>query len=368
MVPILYNSTVTDFENSAFLARFPDAISCDVEQQRHGKYEAQMTLPRNSPAIGKLSPGTILYIPHDATKTREPFDVYRIQKTLGDTVSVYAQHASYRLSGLMVPPFYLDTFDSVVDELNKMATKALPNAGGFTFTNQISAFITQKAFKTRAAIIPRSIKEYLYGKEGSMLDRYGPFDVVFSGFNVILSKAGEQLTARVAYGKNVSGLDYDVDLTNAWTAAYAYYDSGQLEEIDGTKVSGRMYATAPVNTPYADNFPHPIVKLFDVTSDYESRPTKAQLDAKSTSLANQDPPTGIPENFKIKITALDKDDELRRAKLYDYLTVDLKEYDLKKQARIIGTRYDSLLEEYTELTIGTQHRTLKETIQSISKQ
>jgi phage-related protein len=104
MKPILYESTRTQFNDNG-IGILSDAVSCFVTEERNGRFELVLNYPVDGIHYKEIKQRSIIAAKAHADGNVQPFRVYRITKPLNGTVSIYAEHISYDLSGIAVSPF-----------------------------------------------------------------------------------------------------------------------------------------------------------------------------------------------------------------------------------------------------------------------
>ena len=100
MIPILYESTETEFESNG-LGRLRDAISVTVTEERNGVYECSFDYPVGGHNYDKIKLGRIIAVEHDDTGDVQPFDIISMTRPINGIVSYHAVHISYRQSKMV---------------------------------------------------------------------------------------------------------------------------------------------------------------------------------------------------------------------------------------------------------------------------
>lgn len=102
--PILYPSTETEFASNG-IGILSDAISCTVTEERNGPFELEMQYPMDGLHFDALVQRALILARPNQTANAQPYRIYRITKPLNGVVTVYAQHISYDLTGVVADPF-----------------------------------------------------------------------------------------------------------------------------------------------------------------------------------------------------------------------------------------------------------------------
>ena len=125
MIPILYPSTETAYENNG-LGRLADAISCTVEEERNGIYELTMEYPVGGRHFGQLLLSNIIYCRASQDTKMQAFRIYDVSDAIDGITTIKAQHISYQLTAIPVAPFTADDPADTVSALNDYAVTSVP--------------------------------------------------------------------------------------------------------------------------------------------------------------------------------------------------------------------------------------------------
>ena len=344
MFPILYSSvTEGTVPSDNGLGILNDALSCVVVEERNGIYELQMSYPASGIHANDIKERRILKAKPNYTDNPQLFRIYKIGKVLGGAFTVYARHISYDLSG---KPISTGTANNIVAAFNLLHGQAT----NYTFYTDKSTSATFKITE------PSSVRSWLGGKEGSILDVYGTAEYKYDNYTVsCLSSRGTNRGVVVRYGKNLLSLSQDRDSSNMITAVIAYWKDAQ----DGTVVIGNSISTGTT-------LDVPNVKTLDVSDDFETAPTVAQLDAKATAYIGGNnvgsPTNSIMLNF-LQIGTL-KD----RVDLCDTVKIIYEDFDIEATAKCIKTTWDVIKEKYTAIELGEPKTNITDTIIAQAKE
>lgn len=344
MIPVLYESTETTFASNG-LGGLPDALSCRVTEQRNGMYELEMVYPVAGLHYADLAIGRIIYAPHDDTKVREPFDVYRITKEINGKVTVNARHVSYRLAKIPVSPFSAGSCTAAMLGLEQHAAVASP----FTFW-------TDKAVTAPFRVVaPQATRSLLAGSEGSILDVYGTGEYEFHNFEVKLHlHRGADTGIVIRYGKNLTDISDETDNADAFTGVYPYWQSEEtLVEL-------------PEKVVYASVHDNRVVP-FDTSDHFDAEPTEEEL--RTYAQAYIDSHAGrVSNSIKISFVQLWQTEEyknvaaLERVRLCDTVTVEHPVLGIFTKTQIVEVVYDALRERYESMTLNEATATMNDVI------
>lgn len=162
MIPILFDSKATSFTTNG-IGRLSDCISCVVREERNGPFECEFTYPVTGKHYEDIKLSNIVVVKPSPNQSLQAFRIYRVSRPIGGVVTVYLRHISYQLSFI---PFKAFSASSLAGALAGFKTNALEPCP-FTLT---ADFTSSSSY---AVPLPASIRSYLGGREGSIIDVYG---------------------------------------------------------------------------------------------------------------------------------------------------------------------------------------------------
>lgn len=346
---LLYPSTEKQFENNGF-GSLSDAISCTVTEERNGAYELQMEYPITGLHYADITSRCIITSKPTPYKAPQPFRIYRISKPLSGRITVYAQHISYDLSGIPVSPF---TAGNILEAFSGFkAYSAIENP--FTFVTDKT---TQATFSFET---PSSNRSLLGGSQGSILDIYGG-EYEFDKWTVNLwNQRGQDNGVTIRYGKNLTDLQQDENISNVATGVYPYwYSSGE----DAVLVD---LPEKIVNAPGTYDFTR-IVPL-DLSTEFQEQPTEEQLRTRAEKYV-EDNNIGIPKvSLTVSFQPLEQTEEykdlalLEQINLCDTVTIEYPQLKVSAKAKCIKTSYDALNNRYISIELGDSRFNIADTI------
>lgn len=349
MIPVLYTAGKSAEEITP-MGALTDAISCSTTEERNGVYETTLVYPSSGELAEEIRPERIVYVKTNDTDDPQPMRIVTVTKEQDNTMTIYAQHVSYQLNGVVVLPF---SASGIQDALTKLAAYA-PE---FTFSssNDSTAPFTVS--------VPTSLRSLLGGTEGSLLDVYGG-EYHFDGWNITFDRArGADRGALIAYGKNLTDLSAENDLSDAVTGVLPYYQDqeGNLTTLD-----------APITMEHSLSYER--ITPLDCSSEIEVEEGASQgaireaLTAYGEAwLKNQT--AAAVDSVTLSFESLyqageDATKALEIIALCDPVTIWDKRYSLKLTAKCITAEYDGLGEKYTSLEIGQTKSSFSSTLQS----
>lgn len=350
MIPILYEGNETEFLTNG-IGRLSDAISCTVEENLNGMYELEMQYPITGIHYGDIETDRlILATPFDGGDP-QPFRIYQISRAINGIVTINAEHISYLLNRVVVMPFQATSCATALDGLKSNAANNCP----FTFST------TKTGSSTFTVSEPQPLRALLGGQKGSILDVYGKGEYEFDRWAVRLSTSrGSDHGVTLRYGKNLTELVRDSDISNAYTGIVPFWANGDGEIV---LLPGKI-----VWSEHRNAFAHEIVKAVDFSSEWQEAPTVAQLRARATAYVTANEGWTVSDNIKVSFVALWQTEEykniavLERVHMGDTVTVIYEALGVEASAKVIRTVYDVLLERYDEIELGTAKNTLAQAI------
>lgn len=349
MIPVLYTAGKSAEEVTP-MGALTDTISCSTTEERNGVYETTLVYPSSGELAEEIQPERIVYVKTNDTDDPQPMRIVTVTKEQDNTMTVYAQHVSYQLNGVVVLPF---TASGIQDALSQLSAYA-PE---FTFSSNNDSTVP---FTVSA---PTSLRSLLGGTEGSLLDVYGG-EYHFDGWNITFDRArGTDRGALIAYGKNLTDLSAENDLSDAVTGVLPYYQDqeGNLTTLD-----------APITMEHSLSYER--ITPLDCSSEIEVEEGASQgaireaLTAYGEAwLKNQT--AAAVDSVTLSFESLyqageDATKALEIIALCDPVTIWDKRYSLKLTAKCITAEYDGLGEKYTSLEIGQTKSSFSSTLQS----
>lgn len=349
MTPILYDSNEIGFTTNG-LCRLRDCITCVVTEERNGIYECDFTYPVTGANFEQIECGRIIGVKHDDTSDIQPFDIISYSKPINGVVSFHAVHISYRLRGYVT---YGTNINSLSDALTALSSATPSN--NFTY----SADFTSSGYAGSFNGVPRSVRQFLGGVEGSILDTYGG-EYEWNKFNVILHRhRGDTVDFKIRYGLNMLDYNDDVDYSETYTTAIPFWagDDGQTI-VRGNKVDAGF-------VPY--NGQEKCASL-DLTEKFETAPTSAQLEAYALNMLISNKVNLPKQSIKVDFVRLNDFEEFKdlapllQCKLCDSIEVIFPDYSMSGIFKIVKTEYNVLDERFVSMELGALSTTLSQAL------
>ena len=322
-----------------------DTLSCKVTEERNGGYELILTYPMTGKLYSRIYPGQCIMAKANQVDGPQLFRIYRTSVVLRGILTVYARHISYDLSGI----------DIVAAGL---APQTQTPAGWMLRIFQNTYFKGYSDITATHDLMVEgllSIRSLLGGVEGSVLDTFGG-EYHWDNFEVYLNTArGSNKGIVIEYGKNLTELTLVEENETDYTAIrpFATYTSNdqELTKVGNTISTGYWWG-------------YEWTKILDVTEmlglDTGVVPTDQQLeDAAQAWWAEQ---TIGYSNLTVKVVEPSKYATLG---LCDTVKVRDDRLVINRNMKVIGLEYDTLLERYTNITLGEPYGNLAATVNDI---
>lgn len=353
--PVLYQANETDFRSMG-IGVLTHAKSCFVTEERNGIFESKMEYPASGSLFKELKNDRIIKADASTDLKDQKFKIIRITKPIKGIVTVYAEHVSYLSQDLALKPsvHYSGTANqalriwenNIVDEhpFEVYSDIVLDKSGTWTIDKVENA------------------RKALGGVTGSILQSYGG-EYQFDNYTIrLFQNRGVDNGALIAYGKNLTDLTQEEEISNTYTSVYPYSiirkESGDVEVI-----------TLPeyfVDSEYLNNYARRKILVIDFSQDEIDNVDDLRSAAKSYAERNE---IGVPKvNLKVQFLDLTKTLDYKdlkaveRINLCDWVTIYFEMYDIYQKAKVIKTVYDVLLERYDSLEIGQARASLTQTI------
>ena len=349
MIPILYEKTETAFISNG-LGRLRDCISCIVSEERNGIYECDFDYPVDGANYDLIQIGRIIGVTHDDTGDIQTFDIVGFTKPIDGVVSFHCTHISYRLSYSTVRSgIAINSLADAFTHIKTYATPAIP----FTFDTDK----TSTGFCAALQTVPNTVRQVLGGVEGSILDAYGG-EYEWDKWTVILhSSRGQLRDFTIRYGVNMLDYNEEYDSTGCYSSCRPYWTDGTATVVGDKQYSGGV-------TPSGREQCIPL----DVSEKFESKPTKAQVEAMGLSVMNSQNPTLPAQNIEVSFVRLQDMSEysmyatLLQCRLCDTINVVFPDFNSGGRFKIVKTEWNVLQGKYESMELGSLSVSLAEAL------
>lgn len=349
MIPILYDSIVEgQIPNHFGLGSLTDTISAKVTEERNGAYEIVLEYPSSGIHAEDIAPNRFIMAKPNFTDAPQIFRIYKIGKDMGGKFQVFGQHISYDLSGKVVP-------SGVTGGSATASVLALKNNGGGDF-NITTDIVLSKTFRVD---VPSSTRSWFGGKEGSLLDIYGG-EWKYDNYTCsLLASRGTNRGVQIRYGKNLTQLSQELDMSSLVTGVYGYAVNSTTNVVTtGSKVS----------TGLVLDVPHDIAIDFSNDINWESSTAIAtQLNNLATNYVSNNSAALINIKNSITLDFVQMKDLTDRVDLCDTVSIFFEALGISASVKCIKTEWDVLEERYTKTSFGDARTNIADTISSQTK-
>lgn len=385
MIPILYEKNESAFASNG-LGRLRDCISCKVTEERNGIYALDFEYPVTGANYDLIQIGRIIGVTHDdyelTTTERligpltdeeldtitdenglaltgerttdfevrdiQPFDIASFSRPIDGVVTFHAVHISYRQS-------YLTTngtnINSLADAFDMLKNSEPDNP--FTYWTDKSS----TGYMSSADGVPKTVRSFLGGVEGSILDAYGG-EYEWDKWTVRLwGSRGEDRDFSIRYGVNMLKYDEDLDSSGAYSSCIPYWKNdsaiviGDRQDCNGSTLTGRGECVP-----------------LDVSDKFESQPTKVQVEEMAASILATTQPFIPKQTIHVEFVRLQDSPEyaqyrnLLDCRLCDSINVIFPYYNTQAKFKIVKTVWDVLQNRYESMELGDLSTTLAEAL------
>ena len=327
MIPVLFKANATNFSTYG-IGTLVDTISCQVTEERNGAYECEMSYPITGQFYAEIQKERLIKVKPNDTSANQMFRIYRITKPLNGIVKIYAQHISYDLTTIATPAY------AATDIMPQLAMDAVFNNAltphSFTFRTD---YTNSKNFSVAK---PKSIRAVLGGEEGSLVSLWGG-EFEWDNYSVIHHKGrGKTTGVVIEYGKNLTQLEQDSDITGVYTDLLPY--AVVTDENDTEHVITLAEQLLPISESTLLQR-KTLIKDFTDSFGTEEKITEEALRSKAeTYLKNN--PLGVEDpTLKVSFEPLWKQPEyaaiLERVSLCDRVTIKHNALGVKATAKVV---------------------------------
>jgi len=241
----VYDSKAQEFTNDGLGVITPS--SCFVSEEINSVFELELVHPVD--AFGKwkrVQKNNILRV--NTHRGIQAFRIYRVMKNaINGTVKVNARHIFYDLLGNFVEDVRPTRKTGV--EAGQQILSACQYLTPFTFSSDITH--TATAYYLRQS----PVQAFLGDTEQSFISRWGG-EIVRDNFSIAINtRLGADNGVRIAYGKNMAGLEFQEDASGVATRILPT----ALTEDNQILLLPEKY----IDSPHLSEYPFPIVSMVD---------------------------------------------------------------------------------------------------------
>lgn len=338
-----------------------DCLSCEVKEELNGMFELELTVPFNSEYAEIINIDSYIMAEPNPVDEYQFFKVYKKSNTLGEKLSIYAEHIRYALNHYICPMVYGSNISELIDRINSNITYA--NCPFKIFTDKSTAVAKQ-------ITSVQSIGSILMGNKDSILDTYGG-EWQFSNYTCMLwNSRGKDRNIALQYGYDIESYSQEIELVQGYTHIFPYYEwslsNGEISTITlSHKSLESKYPTIltrdliQIDDTYKSDEPMRIYMLnlaeiysLDLTVGYWTG-LNIQSMAEYWLEENKNSLLGYNLNINLGIKCIQDNKALNRCGLGDIIRIRVPSMKIEQSAKIRSYQYDVIKEMYISLEIGT---------------
>lgn len=316
-----------------------DCIKCEVTEERNGSYELTMEYPISGAHFDDMELRCIIMAQPNFNDDPQAFRIYSITAPIDGKVTVLARHISYDLGGVPVLPFTATSCSAACAGLISYAAVDTP----FTVGTTVGTIADFKAD------VPASVRSWFGGKEGSLIDVYGGEWWYDNYTCTLMSARGQDRGVVIRYGKNLIDFEQEKNCEEVYTGVLPYW----YDEETGTQVRANIVNVAGV-------YNYRRILVLDMSMDFETKPTKAQLTAKAQTYITVNN-IGVPK-VNITLDWVQTSELSDRVDLCDTVLVEFERLGVSAKAKCISTTWDVLKDRYSRIEFGEPKTNITDTI------
>jgi len=363
MLPILFDSFSIESTSGAKgrIGTISRCKKCKVNEARNAEYTLDLETTVNDPTANSIVSQRIIAAKANPFDPIQHFVIDRTERNLDGIVKATAKHVKEFACQFVsegdvgrtdIPTTYNLTPTGVWNKLFAIGGGApyILDACPFTFTSNI----TTKANFALGFNSPATLGSILGGEEGSILDLFSG-EYKYDNYSIsFLSSRGVSSKYALRYGQNISSAKQVEDSSKLYTHILPYCS---VSRVDGQYI----WLFAPLyEIPNSECRTKKVFVLdcSDAAEGYQVGMTGQhweEVRTAITSYAKQYATSkGIGKtDVSIEVTTRSELDAMKQLGLCDTVKVVLDEFGLETTAKITSVTYDSLMERWDKMTVGT---------------
>lgn len=340
MVPVLYKTITEGTVPTHYgIGALADCLSCEVTEQRNGSYELAMVYTAKGIHAEDIEVNSFIKAKPNFMDEPQLFRIYKVGKVMNGRFTVSARHISYDLSGKIITG---GSASSCVAACALLSS----SAGNFIISTD------KELAGTFSVSQPSSVRSWFGGKQGSILDVFGPGEWKYDNYTArFMAHRGDNRGVTIRYGKNLTELSQELDMSNLVTGIYPFYIDPNGNQTVGARVATEL--TLDVVRDIA----------IDFSSDVDpesSTPIADQLDALANKYIQNNNLTTISNSITLNFVQMK--DITERVDLCDTVNIYFEALGITASAKCVATTWDVLEDRYTKTTFGDARTNIADTI------
>lgn len=338
MTPILWDEYIGTTTKAQKIGWLRDATKCLVTEKLNDLYELQMTYETAGALAESLIPRAVIQAQANLDDDPQYFRIYKVTDNGSGTLTVYAKHISYDLSGFPVAVFTYENSGNAFHVSNALAVLA-------THQTAVADLFTIKTTDTESTATeygpkdPGSYRECLAGREGSIIDTFGG-EWQWDNFSCYhMPRRGADNGVQLRYKKDILNFNKELSSEKLYSHVKAYYRYG-----DGLIRYGDRVSTSADGT----QMPFTRVLWLDCSDKWETTPSVAKLNNYAEKYVKRHKLDAYTQQIKFGVLTIEDVGEL--VSLGDTVTIIYKGDAFKTRVR--QTVWDTLNDRYDKIVVG----------------
>lgn len=359
MIPLLFDSFDTVGADGArdYIGQLTHCTKCLTKEDRNGEYTIELETTVNDPVASALLSQRIIKAKPNPSDSDQCFEIQSTTRKPGGIIAVTAKHVRNFLYQLAS-----EGDDNYADHIvsysltpsgvwNKLFEDYITDSTPFSFYSDINTIADfYLGFNE-----PKTLGAIFGGEEGSLIDMYDG-ELKFSNYTVrFLSQRGKDIGYQLRYGKNISSAEQSENCIQTYSHILPY---GRVVNSSGRSFNlyGSQYEIPNNECKYKKILPldcSDAVKTIQIGTHGEGRSEAlALMTAYAARYARANRIGKVSVSIKVDTQA--QLQSMQEIGLCDIVTVILDNYGVSTQAKIVSATYNTLLERWESLTVGTQ--------------
>lgn len=316
-----------------------DCISCVVSEELNGMMELELVYPIEGVLSEHLINENVLKVKANEEQAPQLFRIYNITKnTEPDRINVQAKSITHDLEKCFIEKL------EVKDSSGMQAMKALMELSNPKHKFQLTSSKTNKG---STLLERKNVLECIAGTEGSILQKWQG-ELTRDNYSISLdSKRGRETPLVISSGKNLTGIDMEIDTSNIVVAIYPF----AIKEEKLLFLSEKI-----IKSDKYDTFASGKVIAVDFSSDETVSDTGTLKLAAYNYFKENKPEAALSIDIEFIDRSYAEQDSkfkyLERVYLGDTINAIDGKLDIKASGRVVSYEYDSLVERYNKVIVG----------------
>ena len=359
----IYKHNAETFNNNGIRTLFPSSAIIERNLEEY-VYNLEITHPIDDENRWKEIIEDRIIIANE-----QPFRIKHVTKTMNN-ITAYCEHIFFDLSNNFIEDTNIVSRNGFA-AIDQILTSTV-YGHNFNGTSDIDVLANSR-------LVRKNVLNALLGDdENSFGNRWGYFELDIDGFNFKMNKKiGQDRGYKIIYGKNLTGINAKIDMTNVVTRI-------RPVGFDGIELS-ELY----VDSPYINNYAMPIIREYkyeDVkwkkSPNYKADENEIAFDTLEEARAELkrrallefsenliDVPTTTYDINFIELSNTEEYKNLQSLSLInigDSVTINHEKLGINIPARCISYKYNCLTCNFDEITLGHYNKNFLREVSSLT--